>query len=177
MKNIKLKLLLCYDFWHPQYSCAMVLQKWAKKQSHFKCDKKQFYITWEKHFICGFSAKLFYKNAITCHLVALNFYDSFFLNATQITPKPSYHWCQSSTGSDVTDVQFPMFSYLMRVEGKAGVKKASHVYVIVVVDFVHVIRRVPDLHVQAAVRHGLPLHSFASVKRYCIYHTQPHNNS
>lgn len=40
--------------------------------------EKQFYITWEKHFICGFSAKSFYINAITCHLVALNFSDSFF---------------------------------------------------------------------------------------------------
>ncbi len=52
----------------------------------------------------------------------------------------------------------------MRVEGEAGVKKASHIYVIVMVNFVHVIGRIPDLHVQATIRHGLPLNLLTSVK-------------
>lgn len=52
----------------------------------------------------------------------------------------------------------------MRVKGEAGVKKASDVYVIVVFNFVHVIGWISNLHIQATVRHGLPLNLFTSVK-------------
>lgn len=48
---------------------------------------------------------------------------------------------------------------LVGVQGEVGVQDFSHVHVTVVFQFIHVVRWVSDLHVQASVSHRLPLNT------------------
>lgn len=50
---------------------------------------------------------------------------------------------------------------LVRVQCEVGPQQAARVSVVVVLHLVHVVRRVPDLHVYASVGHGLPLDTLA----------------
>lgn len=50
---------------------------------------------------------------------------------------------------------------LVRVQGEVGPQQAARVSVVVVLHLVHVVGRVPDLHVYASVGHGLPLDALA----------------
>lgn len=45
----------------------------------------------------------------------------------------------------------------MRVQCEVGSQQAARIGVVVVLHLIHVVRRVPNLHVDASVGHGLPL--------------------
>lgn len=70
--------------------------------------------------------------------------------------------CQRASGGQIARIARLHTPALVRVKCEAGVKKASDVYVIVVFNFIHVIGRIPDLHVQASIGHGLPLNLLTS---------------
>lgn len=55
----------------------------------------------------------------------------------------------------------PSSTDLVRVQCEVGSQQAACVGVVVVVNLIHVVRRVPDLHVYASVGHGLPLDTLA----------------
>lgn len=50
---------------------------------------------------------------------------------------------------------------LLGVQCEVGSQQAACVSVVVVVHFIHVVWRVPDLHVYSTVGHGLPLDTFS----------------
>lgn len=54
-----------------------------------------------------------------------------------------------------------MTTDLVRVQCEVGPQQAACVGVVVVVNLIHVVRWVPDLHVYASVGHGLPLDALA----------------
>lgn len=51
----------------------------------------------------------------------------------------------------------------MRVQREVGSQQAASIRVVVMVHFIHVVRRVPDLHIYAPVCHRLPLDAFPPV--------------
>lgn len=52
----------------------------------------------------------------------------------------------------------------MWVQGKVGVQQVPGLHMVVMSHLIHVVGRVADLHVDAPVGHGLPLHLLASGK-------------
>lgn len=53
-------------------------------------------------------------------------------------------------------------THLVRVKCEVWSQQAACISVVVVVHFIHVVRRVPNFHVYPSIRHGLPLHTLSS---------------
>lgn len=68
---------------------------------------------------------------------------------------PATHESKQRGNLEGEDVR--VIADLVRVQCEVGSQQAAGVGVVVVLHFIHVVRRVPDLHVYAAVGHGLPL--------------------